>query len=294
VSPTRRVWFALGLVYLIWGSIYLAIRYSVDTLPAFVSSGARFVIAGLALAAILLVRKQSLRVSMAEFLGSALVGVLLLGGGIGLVVLAETDRFGLATGIAALLVASVPLMVVLLRMAAGERPPQATVAGTLVGAAGLVVLAWPSKSGGVAVGGAILVVIGAAGWAVGSFLSGRVRLPRDPFVSSVYQMLVGGVLMYAAGSLLGERLDITAVSARSWWAFAYLTAIGSVVAYTAYVWLLHHAPISLVATYAYVNPAVAVVLGAVVLSEPLTPRVLLGGAIILGGVVAVVSTERIR
>jgi drug/metabolite transporter (DMT)-like permease len=229
----------------------------------------------------------------------ALVGVLLLAGGNGMVVLAETGPAGTAvpSGIAALLIASVPLMVVLLRAATRDRPRPTTVLGVVVGLAGLVVLTLPA--GGVPaapLAGSLIVVAGAACWSVGSFSSSRLPLPADPFVATVYEMLAGSVALALLGLARGELrgLDLGAISARSWWALAYLMVAGSLLAFTAYVWLLHRAPISLVATYAYVNPVVAVALGALILAEPVTPRVLLGGAVIVIGVALVVTTERPR
>jgi drug/metabolite transporter (DMT)-like permease len=226
------------------------------------------------------------------------VGVLLLAGGNGLVALAETGPPGVAvpSGIAALLIALVPLLVVALRAATGDRPRLATVAGVVVGFAGLVVLVAPTSGAAAApLAGALTVVAAATCWSAGSFLSGRLAMPADPFVATVYEMLAGSAVLAVLGAVRGEprALDVAAVSARSWIALAYLLVAGSLVAFTAYVWLLHHAPLSLVSTYAYVNPVVAVALGAVLLSEPVTGRVALGGAIIVVGVALVVSTERL-
>jgi drug/metabolite transporter (DMT)-like permease len=295
------IWAALAVVYVVWGSTYLAIRVAVETMPSFLSAAARFAVAGVVLAAVLAVRRGrgSLRVGARELGASALVGVLLLAGGNGLVVLAESGPAGIhvPSGITALLIANVPLIVVLLRAVTGDRPRLASVAGVLVGFAGLVVLTLPA--GGVAaapLAGSLIVVTAAVSWSLGSFGSGRLPLPRDPFVATVYEMLAGSLALALLGVGHGELrgLDLAAVSARSWWALAYLMVAGSLLAFTAYVWLLHHAPISLVATYAYVNPTVAVVLGALLLAEPVTPRVLLGGAVIVVGVALVVSTERPR
>jgi drug/metabolite transporter (DMT)-like permease len=300
-APTSLVWVGLTVVYLVWGSTYLAIRVAVETMPPFLSAAVRFAAAGVVLATVLAVRRgwRGLRVGRRELGASALVGVLLLAGGNGLVVLAETGPAGTAvpSGIAALLVASVPLMVVALRAATGDRPRLPTVLGIVVGFAGLVALTLPA--GGVAaapLAGSLIVVAAAASWSVGSFSSGRLPLPADPFVATVYEMLAGSAVLALLGASHGELrvLDLGAFSARSWWALAYLMVAGSLLAFTAYVWLLHHAPISLVATYAYVNPAVAVALGALLIAEPVTPRVLLGGAVIVVGVALVVSTERPR
>lgn len=297
MSPTRPstglVWGALSIVYVVWGSTYLAIKITVETLPPFLSAGLRFGLAGLLLGAIIAIRRGpgALRVSGQQFAAAGLVGMLLLFGGNGMVVVAESR--GVPSGIAALLVATVPLLVVVLRILTGDRPRWATLTGVLLGFAGLAALIASRGGGGVVpVGGALLVVLAATSWSIGSFFSRRLPLPRDPFVASVYEMIVGGVAMSAVGVGLGEPALLAHGSTRSWLALAYLLLVGSLVAFTAYVWLLQNAPISLTATYAYVNPAVAVLLGALLLDERITGPVLLSGAVIIVGVALVVSTER--
>ncbi|WP_240032914.1 EamA family transporter [Micromonospora globbae] len=303
-TPAARpglVWAALIVVYVLWGSTYLGIRIAVETLPPLASAAARFVAAAAVLALVLRVRRGpgALRVDRRQLASAALVGLLLLAGGNGLVVLAESGPPGVAlpSGIAALLVATVPLLVVLLRSVTGDRPRFWTFAGVTLGFAGLVLLVLPTGGAdAVPLAGALTVVVGAVSWSIGSFLSGRIRMPADPFVATVYEMVAGGValglLAVGRGELRG--FDPAQVSGRSWLALVYLMVAGSLVAFTAYVWLLHHAPISLVSTYAYVNPAVAVVLGAALAAEPVTGQVLLGGGVIVAGVALVVSTERPR
>ena len=199
------------------------------------------------------------------------------------------------SGVAALLIALVPLLVVLMRAGTGDRPRLATVAGVVVGFGGLVALvaAGSGVDGSVPLLGSLIVVGAAASWAVGSFVSSRLPLPADPFVATVYESLVGGAVIArrsawppASGSRPAE------VSTRSWLALLYLLVAGSLIAFTAYAWLLQNAPISLTSTYAYVNPAVAVLLGALIVAEPVTPAILVGGLIIVVGVALVVSTER--
>ncbi|PWR07629.1 EamA family transporter [Micromonospora acroterricola] len=287
------------VVYVLWGSTYLAIRITVETLPALTSAALRFAVAGLVLAAVLRLRRGpgALRVDRRQLGSAALIGVLLLAGGNGLVVLAESGPPGVAvpSGIAALLVATVPLLVVLLRSANGDRPPLWTFAGVSLGFAGLVLLVLPAGSAdAVPLVGALTVVAAATSWSVGSFLSGRIRMPADPFVATVYEMVAGALVLAVVAAGRGELRDFhpAEVSTRSWLALGYLMVAGSLVAFTAYVWLLHNAPISLVSTYAYVNPAVAVALGALLVAEPITPQVVLGGAVIVAGVALVVSTER--
>lgn len=300
VSPAK-VWSALAIVYVVWGSTYLAIRVTVETMPPLLSAAARFAIAATALAVVLTVRKgtAALRLRPREVGSAALVGVLLLGGGNGLVVLAESGPPGKAvpSGMAALLIATVPLLIVVFRAVAGDRPAPATVGGVLIGFVGLGLLTLPA--GGVPavpVGGALTLITASASWAFGSVLSARLPMPRDPFVASVYEMIAGALLLGAAGLGRGEErgLDVGAISTRSWVALAYLALAGSVVAFTAYAWLLQNAPISLAATYAYVNPVVAVLLGALLLAEAVTVRVLVGGLVIVVGVAVVVTVERPR
>lgn len=289
------------MVYLLWGSTYLAIRIAVETLPPLLSAALRFAVAGLVLAVVLRLRRGpgALRVDRRQLGSAALVGVLLLAGGNGLVVLAESGPSGVAvpSGIAALLVATVPLLVVLLRSGTGDRPPLWTFVGVTLGFVGLILLVLPGGgSAAVPLLGALTVVAAAVSWSVGSFLSGRIRMPADPFVATVYEMAAGALVLAVIAAGRGELADFhpAAVSTRSWLALGYLMVAGSLVAFTAYVWLLHTAPISLVSTYAYVNPAVAVALGALLVAEPITPQVLLGGAVIVAGVALVVSTERPR
>ncbi|MFC8589652.1 EamA family transporter [Streptomyces sp. NPDC057217] len=298
-APARRitgaVWAALGIVYVVWGSTYLGIRVVVETLPPFLSGGARFVTAGLLLAGIIAWRQgpAALGVTRRQLGSAVLVGLLLVLGGNGLVVLAETS---VPSGLAALLIAVVPAWVVVLRAAAGERPGPGAIGGVLLGLAGLGVLTLPGLTGEVRIGGVLLVIAAALSWSVGSFTSSRLPMPANPFTASAYEMVAGGLAGVAVGLLRGEHhgLDLAEVSTRSWTALAYLVVFGSLVAFTAYAWLLQAAPISLVATYAYVNPVVAVALGALVLNEALTRSVLLGGAIVVAGVCLIVSTERRR
>lgn len=282
----------LGVVYVVWGSTYLAIRIMVETVPPLLGAGLRFSLAGSGLLAIIAVRRgvRAVRVPRRELLGAALVGVLLAAGGNGLVTVAERH---IASSLAALLIASVPLWVVLLRRLGGEHVGPRTLLGVAIGFVGVGVLLLPGRPHGAALGGVILCLVAATSWATGSFTSTRLRLPRDPLVSTGFQMLCGGAAMLPAGLLAGEAhgLHLEAFSVRSGLAFAYLVLIGSGLAYTAYAWLLQNAPISQVATYAYVNPVVAVVLGRVVLDEPVPTSTLLGAAIVVASVAFIVRQQ---
>ncbi|MFD0373550.1 EamA family transporter [Streptomyces sp. NPDC127114] len=295
--PARRipaaVWAALGIVYVVWGSTYLGIRVVVHDLPPFLSAGTRFVTAGVLLAGVIAWRQgpAALKVSPRQLASAVAVGLLLILGGNGLVVLAETS---VPSGLAALLVAVVPVWVVVLKAVSGERPSLGGTVGVLLGLAGLAVLTLPGLSGEVQLGGVLLVVVAALSWSAGSFVSSRIPMPANPFTASVYEMLAGGLAGLGVGLVRGEQhgLDLAAVPGSAWFALGYLVVFGSLIAFTAYAWLLQTAPVSLVATYAYVNPVVAVALGALILNESLTWSIALGGAIVVAGVWAIVSTER--
>jgi drug/metabolite transporter (DMT)-like permease len=287
------VWTVLWVVYVVWGSTYLAIRVVVETMPPFLSAGARFLVAGLILAGFLLLKRgpASLRIGWRELLGSALIGTLLLLGGNGLVMAAEQD---VPAGLAALLVASVPLWVAVLRWRFEDRVDRGTLAGVILGFAGVGLLVIPGRSStGVALGGVALLILASLSWASGSFLSRRLRLPKDPFTSTTWQMLLGGLALAAAGFIGGEGsgLDPSTFSAASVTGLAYLVVFGSLVGFTAYTWLLHNAPITKVSTYAYVNPVVAIFLGWLMLGETLTPAVLGAATVILAAVALIVHRE---
>ncbi|MER5871778.1 EamA family transporter [Streptomyces sp. NPDC002044] len=294
-QTTGAVWTALTLVYVLWGSTYLGIRIVVGTMPPFLSAGTRFVTAALLLAALVAWRygPAALKVTRAQLGSAVVVGLLLVLGGNGLVVLAETD---VPSGLAALLVAAVPMWLVVLRAASGDRPPRRTLAGVLLGFAGLTVLTAPGFTGEVRLTGVLLVLAASVLWSLGSFSASKLSLPGNPFTGSAYQMAAGGVGGVIVGLLRGEHrgLDPAAFSTASWLALGYLVLFGSLIAFTAYAWLLQAAPLSLVGTYAYVNPVVAVALGALILDEALTWPILLGGAIVVAAVGVIVSTERRR
>jgi drug/metabolite transporter (DMT)-like permease len=289
---TPAVLAALGTVYIVWGSTYLAIKYTVTSLPPFLAMGTRFLLAGLVLlVAVLALRgRAAFRMTTAQVVTAGLCGLLLLVGGNGLVAVAEQD---VDSGLAALLIAGTPLWVVLLRALLRDRPSAATVGGLVLGLVGVGVLLLPGLSGTSELLPLLIVCLSSLLWAGGTVLSTRRPMPADPFATTVVEMAVGGTTMVALGSLGGEwgRLDIAASTPSSWIAFGYLVVVGSLVAYSAYVWLLANASLSLVTTYAYVNPAVAVALGALFLGEPLTVSVLVGGAVIIAAVALVITSE---
>ena len=288
-APAWKVWGALWIVYIVWGSTYLAIRVMVETVPPLLGAGVRFAVAGAVMVGVLALRR-SVRPTRAQLLSALLVGALLPGAN-AVVSVAEQE---VPSSIAALLIGSVPLWVILLRRASGDSVPRASVGAVLMGFAGVALLLRPGEQSGDATFiGLLACVIAAAMWASGSFASPRLQLPRDPLVSTGWQMLMGGLVILVAGFVSGEAgdVDFAAFSTRSVLALTYLVAIGSWVAFTAYAWLLQNAPISRVATYAYVNPAVAIVLGWLILDEVITPITLIGAAIIVASVALVVRSE---
>jgi drug/metabolite transporter (DMT)-like permease len=237
--------------------------------------------------------RGTFRMTRQEMSTAALCGLFMLVGGNGLVAVAEQD---VDSGLAALLIAGTPLWVVVLRALLRDRPSAATLLGLLLGMAGVVVLLLPGLSGAAALGPLLLVCLSSLLWSCGTVLATRRPMPADPFVTTVVEMATGGAAMVVIGSGAGEwsRLDLGAVGSSSWIAFGYLVVVGSLAGYSAYVWLLARAPLSLATTYAYVNPAVAVALGALFLDEPLTASVLVGGAVIIVAVAVVISAESRR
>lgn len=286
------VWAALLIVYIVWGSTYLAIAVVVKTMPPLLSAGSRFIVAGLVMALVIVIARGWRRLLMTrrELAGATLVGLALLLGGNGLVMLAERT---VPSGLAALIIAVVPLWVVLLRVAHADRVRRGTLLGVLIGFGGVILLVSRGVSGEVDLLGMFMVVGSSASWAVGSFYSRRLPLPGDPFASSAAQMLCGGIALSIVGVVAGELPNVQPAefASESLAALAYLIVFGSIVAFSAYTWLLQNAPVSKVATYAYVNPVVAILLGWLILSEPITPAMVIGGAMIVVAVALVIRTE---
>ncbi len=287
-----KVWTALGLVYIFWGSTYLAIVYVVESLPSLLSASVRFAVAGALVLLYLLVRRgrSALRASRRQVGASMGIGVLLLLGGNGLVTIAEERE--LPSSLAALLIAAVPLWVVVLRALNRDRPAFRTVLGVTIGFAGVAVLLLPgARPEGVALVPAVMVVLASLSWSVGSYVATRVNLPEDTLVNLVLQMTGGSLGLALAGALRGESFDPSEVTATSVSALGYLVVFGSLVAFSAYSWLLGVAPVSLVSTYAYVNPVVAVLLGALIAGEAVGPVTVLGGLITVVAVAIVVAED---
>ncbi|HEY4597488.1 MAG TPA: EamA family transporter [Thermoanaerobaculia bacterium] len=281
---------ALGAVYLIWGSTYLAIRFAIETIPPFLMAAARYLTAGAMLYAWSRLWGAP-RPRLIHWRPAVILGGLLLLLGNGGVVWAEQR---VSSGLAALLVSTEPLWIVLfVWMRDHDRPAGRVFLGLLLGLTGLVLLVRPSSTGGIDPLGVAAVMVASAGWAWGSLHGQRAKLPSSPLLGTAMQMLGGGGLLLLASTLTGEpaRFHLAAVSARSLLSLAYLVVFGALIAFTAYVWLLKAAPPVLVSTYAYVNPLVAVFLGWAVAGETITRGTLIAAAVILAGVALISSAQ---
>jgi drug/metabolite transporter (DMT)-like permease len=284
-------------LYVVWGSTYVGIAIAVETIPPFLMAATRFGLAGLVLLTWSIARGRGLSVlpSRREWRDSAIVGALLLGGGMGMVAFGEQT---IPSGIAALLVAMMPVWVAIFgRLLLGERLPPMAIAGIVLGFVGIAILVGPTAFGDIGALeplGLIAMIISPIAWSIGSlFASHRAHPPRRPLVATSAQMLTGGLVLLGMSLVAGEpgSFDPGAISTDSLWAFAYLTIVGSLIAFTAYGWLLRVAPLPLIATYAYVNPVVAVILGALILQEAIDPRTVLAGAVIVGAVMLIVTAR---
>ena len=285
-APRSHILIAFAAVYIIWGSTYLAIRIAIETIPPFLMVGSRFFVAGLMLYAWVRAHGEE-RPTLLHWRSATIVGVLLLVLGTGVVVWAEEK---VASGIAALLVSVVPLWIVLLQWLrpGGKRPNAWVIGGVVLGLAGLWMLVNPTSDGGaqrnvVAEG---VLLLAALSWAIGTLYSKRAPLPKSKFIGTAMEMIAAGAVLIVAGLVTGEagHLALGAVSARSWGALLYLVVFGSIIGFTAYIWLVNTVSPTLLSTYAFVNPVVAVFLGWAVVSEPLNARMLVAAAIIVGAV----------
>ena len=293
VPPSRAaVWTNLWLVYIIWGSTYLGIAIAIETAQPMWSMAIRLSGAGALMALILALTRgpRVLRVPVREAASASLLGVMMLTGGIGVVALAE--RY-VPIGVAALLVATSPLVGVILRSVTGDLPHVLTWVGIAVGLIGLALLLRPTGEGFTTdrIVWSGLILVGQVLWALGSFLTPKIRVPRDPLVLVSYEMFFGGLCFFLWSRLLNEQVDVSVISTRSWLAITYLTIAG-VVGYGAFTWLITHVPLSLAMTYAYVNPIVALTLGWLVLQQEISQSIVIGGAFTLVGVGLVITGER--
>ncbi len=283
-----KIWLALLALYIVWGSTYLGIKVAIETIPPFFHAGIRFLISGI----ILVVWQRSAGQAMPthkQWISTAIIGTLLLLGGNGLVSWAE--QF-IPSGIAALIIGSVPMFLVLAEALRphGVKPTWRAIVGLLIGFVGIFILVGPSEISGSDTKlnpfGVIALLGACVTWASGSIYSKTADLPKSSLMNTGAQMLMGSISLFIVSLLTGELhgWDVAAVSSRSIYGLTYLILIGSLVGFASYGWLLQNAPISLVATYAYVNPIVAVFLGNWIGDEPLEPRIWVAAAIIIGSV----------
>jgi len=293
------LWFNLIIVWIVWGSTYVGILFATETIPPYVAMGSRFLVAFIIMALITGIFRgwSALRVTRRQFASASFMGVALLGVGLGTVGLAQDY---VPTGVMALIIASAALTIVVWRVITGDRPARLTLVGVVVGLMGVGWMLLPggtrpvSGTDGDVVFWSLLILIASIVWATTSFFSARLPKPADSFALTTYELLSGGIALTVVGLIIGERIDLSAISGRSWAGWIFLVTAGSVLAFTSFTWLINNAPISLASTYAYVNPAVAVLLGLFLYSEVLTSDVVIGLTVVLGGVILVVSGESRR
>ena len=306
-ASSLSIWAAMFAVYIVWGSTYLAIRFAIETMPPFLMASTRFLVAGAILYTFRRVRGDTPPTRL-EWRSAAIVGMLLLVGGNGGVVWAEQY---VESGVAALLVGSAPLWMVLLdairpgqshlaRRSANKRQSFLTTSGVVIGFLGIGLLVSPSSLTGIAGEvnplGAAVLTLACFFWAAGSLYNRGAKLPSSPLLGTGMEMLAGGAGLLLLGTITGEwaQVDLAAISTRSLLGLGYLVFFGSLVGFAAYTWLLRVAPTALVSTYAYVNPLVAILLGNLLAQEPLTPRVLIATAVILSAVAVITLNQPAR
>lgn len=291
-----KLWIALLALYIVWGSTYLAIRFAVETIPPFMHASLRFLISG----AILYAWRRAAgdpAPTLSQWKSTAIVGTALLLGGNGLVAWAEQT---VPSGIAALLITTSPFWLVLFESmrAGGTKPTWQAILGLIIGFAGVFILIGPAEIiGGESsfdTFGVILLLLAPLFWSMGSIFAKGADMPKSTLLSTGMQMLTGAVALFLVSLVKGELngFSLGDVTIRSWMALLYLITFGSLIGFVSYGWLLHNAPISLVSTYAYVNPVVAVLLGSLFADEPLNGRTLIAAAIIIGSVVLINSARQ--
>jgi drug/metabolite transporter (DMT)-like permease len=290
-----KVWMALLALYIVWGSTYLGIKFAIETIPPFLHAGIRFLISGLILVIWQRAAGRDLP-TRKQWISTAIIGILLLLGGNGLVAWAEQS---IPSGIAALVIASSPMFLVIgeaLRPN-GVKPNWQGIVGLLIGFVGIFILIGPAEISGNATKlnpfGVVALLFACLFWATGSMVSKSVDLPKSSLMNTGAQMLMGSIGLFIASLSTGELngWDVTTVSSHSLYGLLYLILVGSLIGFASYGWLLQNAPISLVSTYAYVNPIVAVFLGTWLANEPLEPRTWLAAGIIVGSVIFINSTR---
>ena len=297
-SIKTKVAIGLGIMYVAWGTTYIGIAFTIETMPPLLSMSFRFVAASLALFVFIGLRNgwDSLRLTRKELSNSIFLGILMPGVGLGTMALAEKV---VPIGVASLIVAAMPIWTALFRTLDKDRPKLTSLIGIVGGLIGISIIMLPGHttarpdSGGQNVTlWMFIILFGNLCWSLGSFIAPRMETPSNPLVLSTYEMAGAAGALFIAGMINQESIsDFADASARSWGGWIYLVTVGSLIGYTVYTWLLENAPITLVSTYAYVNPVVAVALGIVIFSETLTNNILIGGFIVIVSVAIVVAVE---
>lgn len=295
-SPSRaRIWGALWVVYLVWGSTYLGIEYAIRSMPPLLAMGIRFFAAGVIMLLALALRygPRFLLVTKRQILAMALLGALLLGMGLGMVAMAQYNE--VPTGMVALLIAALPLWIAIFKVIDGAKSSPWSWLGIVIGFIGVGILLQPELSkpnNGAHIFWMLMVMVGNFGWAIGTYIAPKLGLPKNVLIVTGYQMLLGGISMASVGFLVGEDLgDFLDATLQSWLGWIFLVLVGSIATYTAYLWLVQNAPVGLIATYAYVNPVVAIALGTIFLDEVLSITLFFGAIVVITGVALVVWVE---
>lgn len=298
VSTSKsRIIMAFAAIYIIWGSTYLAIRFTIETLPPFLSAGLRFFLAGIILYSLMKLSKAQCEIQPQHWKSSIITGAFLLVGGNGSVVTAEKY---IPSGIASLFIAATPLWMVLLQWVFDreKKPTAGVLFGIAIGFLGVWLLIGPSlepmNTKHLHVGGALLLLTGSLSWAFGSIYSRQAVLPKNPFVATAIQMISGGSLLMILGFLMGEMnfINPSTFSVKSIAAFVYLVLVGSLIGFTAYIWLLKNVGVAKTSTYAFVNPVVAVFLGWALAGETLTFQTILAAIFVVAAVVIITFSQQ--
>ncbi len=293
LNKNTRIWIALIAVYIIWGSTYLAIRYVVESIPPFTAAGLRFISAGILLY-VWRISKGDPVPTRREWRDAGIIGLLLLLGGNGLVSWAE--QF-VPSGIAALLISTVPIWMVLIESLrpGGEKPKVRAIVGLVLGFAGVALMIGPgelsAQIGELHPLGLIALPTAALLWSIGSVYAKSADLPKSALMTTSVEMLIGSAGLFIFGAVQGEwaRFSVANTLPTSWIGLVYLAIVGSLGGFVAYAYLLQNAPISLISTYAYVNPVIALLLGAAIAQESLDGRTILAAVVILGAVILITT-----
>lgn len=297
-APKSQITIGMLIMYIAWGTTWVGIAYTVETMPPLISMAFRFFVASSVLALVLSLRNgfSVLKLTKSQLKTSAILGTFMLAVGMGT---ATSGTKVVPIGVGSLVVASMPIWTSLFRFLAKDRPSKKTVIGLIIGFIGISLImlpgqteARPGSAGENVLFWMLIIMVGSISWAFTSFKSKTMDTPQNAFVLSAYEMFFAGLTLLIVGLLFGESVnDFINASATSYAGWVYLILVGSLLGFSTYVWLLDHAPISLVSTYAYVNPIVAVTLGILLFDEKLSINVLIGGAIVLAAVALVLRTE---